>query len=471
LLRLPQVAGAACAFVACVWLNQGPSTKNYDLLSQTLSLGGHPVLAIWRPLAFAYRRSQGEEMLYAVSNAVRGAPFDRDVLVRDRGRVSAGWARSPQADGKWHTPYDEVPFEYPAIFLPLLALSAWLAPSFQVFATLLGSILGALMVSSVVLAVSASSDLSADERSKRYWLAAAMFLAAGGTLVQRLDAVPTLFLALSLWAACRRKRFVFGLGVGLAAAAKILPILLLLPMMAADRAAWSKPSQVARALGGAVLGTILGLVAPMLALSRRGLGEFFAYHAERGLHVESTWGALLCLASTVRGASSRATLSYGSFNLDSQAACLVAKLATPTLALAVLVLSIWLWRSLPETRSAPSAEAITEGGLAALLAIYLLAKTFSPQYMTWAIPFAVRVLPRRIISILFVVAMAISQSYLRGFYDQVTDARPLGVAALILRLGVLGAMAGVVLRDLGRRHRAQLPQATTLNADAHGGFP
>jgi hypothetical protein len=454
----PGVALAFCALIACVWLNQGPSAESYDALASEVASGGHPWLTLWQPFAFAYRRAQGEEVYYAVTQAVRGARFDADVLLRDRGAASAAFERLPPADGLWHLPYRDVPFEYPAATLPFIGLPAAFASSFQGFALLFGALMGALVVTSVALVVGAPRDLPGEERARRLWLAAALFLAQGGVLVQRIDAVPALFLGLAMWAAIRRRPFVLGLGVGLAGAAKVLPLVVLLPMMMADREAWrGRPRAWVPCLLGALSGVLFGGVLPMVALSPRGLGDFVAYHGARGLQVESTYGVVLSVVELALGRSVAATLSYGSWNLDTPAAFASARLAGPVVGVSVCALLAWLSRLPRPADEGERRDRIACAGLGALLCVWLFGKVFSPQYMTWAIPFVVALggSRRRGIALALLVAMATAQAYLRGFYDSVTDLLPLGVVGLLVRLGALVVMAVLVGRgSVARRAMA-----------------
>jgi hypothetical protein len=450
LSRNPGAAWLACALVACVWLDQGPSAQGYDALAADVASGGHPVLALWQPLAFAYRRAQDEELYYAAMSAVRGAPFDEGVLLRERGDASPAFGRFPEPDGSWHVPYRDVPLEYPALLLPFMAIPAWLAGSFPEFARLFGALMGGLLSAAVWLAVAARRGLSPESRAMRYGLAALLFLAQGGVLIQRLDAVPALFLAAALWAAARRRPWAMGLSVGLAGAAKILPLVVLLPMLAAGPALGRRAGPVARALAGAVSGMALGFVLPMLVLSPTGLRDLLAYHAARGLHVESTYGALVSLWGLATRHPVSATLSFGSYNLDTPFAWGLAGVATPLVVVSILALTLWLARLPSPEGDAETVERVALAGLAALLCVWLGGKVFSPQYMTWAIPFVVALDPRRRwgIGLALLLAMAIAQAYLRGFYDHVTDMRPLGVAALAARLGALAWMAVLVARAI-----------------------
>ncbi len=444
--RKALAAFVAAAAIACGWLNQGPSSARYDELLAQARASKSLVLHAWLPFAFAYRRSADEELYFAIGSAIRGAPFDREILLSKRGDASIAFRKLPPADGRWHVPYAEVPFEYPAIVLPFILLPALAATTFAQFAMWFGALMGGLLLASTELAIRALPDLRGAARAQRWWLAGALFLAQGGLLIQRLDAVAAVFLAFGLWAAVRRRPFLMGLGIALAAAAKILPMLVLLPMMAADRDAWRSRRAIGSAAAGVALGLAAGFV-PMLLLSPSGFADFVRYHAARGLHIESTYGTVISVVRFASGNPEPATLSFGSFNLDDPAARLCASAAGYLLVAAIAALTAWLARRPAPATASARADAVARAGLLGLTCIWLFGKVFSPQYLTWGIPFAVGASSRRP-ALALLLAMAISQIYLRGFYDQVVEMRALGVAALGIRLAAIVAMAVLLGRAL-----------------------
>jgi hypothetical protein len=443
----PRIAFAVAAFVACVWVNQGPTIPRCDELARKADVD--PVVRAWLPLAFAYQRSTDEELYYASASAIRGAPYDERAVSTMRGDIPSAFKHFPTPDGHWHWPYSEVPLEYPALVLPFIGLPAAVSSSLGVFAVCFGVLMAALILLSVDLGVRADPWSTAGDRARQWWLAAGLFLAQGGLLVQRIDAVPTLFLAVALWAAVRRRPFLFGLGVGLAAAAKLVPVLVLLPLLAADRRNFASRQAAPTAAVGLSLGLGVGLL-PMVALSPSAFMTFLEYHRARGLHVESSYGALESLVQLVSGRARSSTLSFGSFNLTGATADALASASTPILIVSLLALTAALARmGTPETE-AVRRNRIACAGLTAMSLLWLFGKVFSPQYMTWAIPFAVIVSDRRV-PVLLMATMTITQIYLRGFYDQVVAIRPLGVIALELRLAVLLAMTAFALRALSSK--------------------
>jgi hypothetical protein len=170
------------------------------------------------------------------------------------------------------------------------------------------------------------------------------------------------------------------------------------------------------------------------------------YHAARGLHVESTYGAVLSLVELAGGHPTGATLSFGSYNVEGPAATALARASTPLLVACLVAFTGWFARR-PPPHEEGRPGALACAAMATLVCIWLFGKTFSPQYMTWAIPFAVVISDRRV-ALLLALAMALSQAYLRGFYDAVVEMRLAGVSVLALRLVVLFAMAACLLQNL-----------------------
>jgi hypothetical protein len=438
------VAFGAAAFVALVWLNQGPSMARFDDL--TREAGDRPALRAWLPLAFLYRRSADEELYFALGRAVRGADFDQALVLRKRGDVPDAFRHFPPPDGRWHAPYSDVAFEYPPLVLPFVLLPALVASTFQTFAWAFGALMGAMLLASVRIGMVAA-PASSDDRA-RWWIAAALFLAQGGLAIQRLDAIVALLLAVALWAEAHRKRGLFGFTIALVAAAKLVPALVLFPMLALDWDALRTRKPLVEIIGGVAAGLAVGLL-PVALVSPSGLASLLGYHAARGLHVESTYGTVLSLVELAAGHPHGASLSFGSYNVDGGAATALALASTPLLMVCLVAFTLWLARRSTGDDEGRTA-ALAYAAMATLVCIWLFGKTFSPQYLTWAIPFAVVISDRRI-ALLLALAMALSQGYLRGFYDAVVAMRPAGVLVLVLRLVVIGALATCLLQNLAQR--------------------
>jgi hypothetical protein len=192
----------------------------------------------------------------------------------------------------------------------------------------------------------------------------------------------------------------------------------------------------------------LGFV-PMAMLSPDALADVLRYHSVRGLHIESTYGALIAIVDAVGGHAPGATLSFGSFNLDGPLPAALARASSFFLVASLAALTFGIARA-PATDDRGRADRIALALLGGVGCVWLFGKVFSPQYMTWAIPLVLAVsapLGKKLTWAL-VAAMAVSQLYLRGFYDYVTSEHALGVATLALRLSILVVMAFLIVRGL-----------------------
>jgi hypothetical protein len=454
---------AVACFVAAVWLNQGDSLARYQ--THAAEAAADPsVFSLERlrlPFRFAYRRSADEELYYATANAIRGRPADTALLLDKRGQTPEPFQRFPPADGAWHRPYAEVPLEYPAPMLPFILAPSFLAASFDGYGPIFGVLMAAALLCAGWVAINArpgapvtSPAFQPKDVAARWWTFAALLLAQGGLAVQRLDAVPALFIALGFWATVRKRAFAGGLAFGLAAAAKLVPIVLVPLVIAADRASFAERRTRVRFGGGLGAGLVLGL-GPMIALAPGALGQVLGYHAQRSLHMESTMGTLLGLARLVSGQRVPAVLSHGSFNLEGGAADVLTLLTSPLLALGISALCVFLGRAKAATDEEMRADRIALALLGGSAIVWLCGKVFSPQYLTWGIPLVVAIPGRARMGIatVAVFVMAITQLYLRGYYDAVVAQSAPGVLTLVVRQAGIALLAWLVVRALAEQKR------------------
>jgi hypothetical protein len=453
--RLPFLV--ACA-IAMIWLNQG--MKHSQALDRVAAIADplhHPLEGVRYVGILLYMRSRDEEIYYAVASAIRGLPYDHERLF-DRGSgTPASFDRAPpKEDGRWHRPYTEVPIEYNAALLPFVLLPSFFAGTdFATYARIFSVLMAALLLGAAALAIRAQPSRDARER----WIAMAwMLLGLGSLAVQRLDAVTAFLVALTLWAAAERRPAALGAALGLATATKLLPVLFLAPLIAADKEAWTKPkTRVRAAVAFAAIATI-GF-APML-LPVDGLLGVLRYHSERGLQVESASAVLLETWRLLEGTAVPAIFSYGSFNVEGTAATVLARLSTPIMLVMIAALTVALARAPAARDDAARRDRLALALLAALCVLWLSAKVFSPQYLTWGMALVLAVsgkLGKRLTWLFFAVLLA-TQVVLCGLYVLVVQITPVGQASLCLRLGLLVVFTIVVVRGfLTATPRADAP--------------
>lgn len=152
--------------------------------------------------------------------------------------------------------------------------------------------------------------------ARRGRLLALLLLAHGAIAIERLDALAALELAVLLWAAYRRHFATFGLVAGLLFATKVVPVLVALPLLAASGERGRRGMDDSRSRCLVRRGGRAKRHSPMVVLSPSSLSAVIAYHAQRGLPVESALGVLYGATRFVTGHAERATHDCGSYKLS-----------------------------------------------------------------------------------------------------------------------------------------------------------
>jgi hypothetical protein len=468
-------AVAFTSFVALLWLNQSLGGADWEAFrDRTLAdPSAHVLDALRYPFMFLYRRAPDEALYYATASATLGRPYDVDVG-KTRGDSPLPPLGHPE-DGRFHMPYAEVPLEYPPPNLPLVIAPRIFTSSFATYAYAFGALTGALLIAAGLMAARLGARAgargavarSAVDENERIFALGLLLLAHGAIAIQRLDALVALLLVLMVRSAVRRQDAALGFWGGLLGAAKFVPILVLPVIVIASGVRGGK--RLGAVALGAAVGLALGL-GPMIVMGRDSLPAVLAYHAARGLHVESTLGVLYGTVKAVFGQPEVSLLDYGSFNFHGPVADLLAKAALP---LTLVLVGVIGYASRPlVTTAANAATAATPAptlddqsdpeaartrhivlaALAATTALWLGGKVFSPQYLTWALPLVVA-LPGRSwvrMSVALGLVVLVSQIYLRGYYDHVYNQWPVGITTMVVRLALLAAWSRMLLVRLRR---------------------
>lgn len=286
---------------------------------------------------------------------------------RDLARY-AGWASQVVGDGL--VPYRDVAIEYPPGSLPFV-----LAPALLGGTTFSVPIFVALMIA---LDAAAFAALLAMARRGTSWAGVVTWLvlppALGVLMYARLDLIPSVALVLALERAHARSWLPSGVWLGLAAAAKLFPALLVPLVLIA--AAGGR----VRLLAGVALGGIAAWL-PFAADTGALVTDVLGYHGSRGIHLESLWGSLLNL-QRVAGGPAELVYEYGAFHITGPAAPQMLRWTTElSVAVVVAATAIGLvrwWRN-PERAHVELPLAIT-----ATLALLLgTGRVLSPQFIIW----------------------------------------------------------------------------------------
>lgn len=256
-------------------------------------------------------------------------------------------------------PYGVPALEYPAG----LGLILWLASALG------GSAVGFVRVSMLFSTVACIAIVSIlwRETGRRAWLFAAAPTVALYAFLNW-DLIGLVFAIAAIAAFVRRRNAWSGIWLGVGAAIKIFPLLLLVPMVA-ERWRERERSQAARLLLGAAA-SLIALNTPIAWASFDGWAFFLRFNSARVVD----WGTLWSAGCQTSGSD----------------LCNNIPLVNALSFLAFAAGSILVW--LVVTRRAPTLPR-WRMSFPLIIVLFLTSKVFSPQYSLWILPWFALVLP------------------------------------------------------------------------------
>ncbi len=358
------------------------------------------------------------------------------------------------ADGK--VPYRDFAVEYPPGALPMFALPELVAPDEgqgvsrgfrRAFETLMW-ICGAAALCAMAFVLRALRR-PAGSASAALAFAAVAPLSLGSVILSRFDLWPAAISAAALAALVAGRLRIGHALLGLGAAAKLYPAVLI-PLALAF--AWKRAGRrEALACAGLVAGIAAAIFLPFVFLSPGGVWHTMSVQLGRPLQVESLGSALLLAAHHAFGLGVTGETSHGSQNLAGDGAEAMAIMTTVVQAAAL----VWIWTVF--ARGSGSRESLVRASAAALCAFVALGKVLSPQFLIWLIPVLPLVRGRRglLAAALLTTALVLTQLWFPFRYFRLAlDFEP-GLSWLLLaRDLVLVALTAVLLS--GDRHADRL---------------
>lgn len=336
-------------------------------------------------------------------------------------------------------PYRDFPVEYPPAALPVFVLPS-LAED-EHYGSAFEMLMWICAVAAVVLVAATLSAAGAS--SVRLYAATALAgvapLALGSVILSRFDLWPAALAAGALAAlSSERERLGFGL-LGLAAAAKLYPAVML-PVAfiwVGKRRGWREA-----AIGLAIfLGVVAAAFLPFVVLSPGGVWDSLTSQLGRPLQIESLGAAVLLAAHQLGLYDPTVMSTYGSQNLDGSLPDALA--AAQTAFQLVALVAVWVLFS----RGRPHPERLLAGSAAAVAAFIAFGKVLSPQFLVWLLPLVPLVgggVGLAACGVL-VATLAATQAWFPHRYWDVVALEPAGWLVLLRDLLLLGLLAVLIV--------------------------
>lgn len=278
-------------------------------------------------------------------------------------------------------PYRDFAVEYPPVALVYFLLPRLLASAPEAYATvfqlqtLVWNLLGLLLL----LLTSMSLRISLLRSATVYTFA---LLSLGPIIAVRYDVFPAILVLAAVYAFLSHRSRTCVVLLALATltkmfAAVLLPLVLLQYYVRRDYTGI-----------GAMLITysvvVFVVAVPLLVVTHGQLIDALTYHADRGLHIESTYASLLIVASYQGLVSVGSEFSYGSWNLTGTVADVLAGLSAACMAVTVVALYWFILRRYG-ARSMSGGETVA-WSIGLLAVVITTSKLFSPEYLIWLYP-------------------------------------------------------------------------------------
>ena len=367
-------------------------------------------------------------------------------------------------------PYRDVPFEYPPLAAPLIALPA-LAGTGQEAYRLAFAALVLVLAAGLVLLVGALARRTGGDPRRAMLAAAAAPLLTGALVRTRFDLAPVVLTVAALVLLCSQRPRAGMAVLGLGAMTKGFPL-----VAAPVALAWlvARGERRAAVEGAAALCLVcLAVGGAAVALSPGGALDAVTYHVERPVQVESA-PALALLGLDKLGVGEAETVhSHGSDGIEHPAATAVAALSGALMVGVIALIVAAVARRPPEeTGPGDQAEARTLAlaSLAAVAAFAAFGKVLSPQFLIWLAPLGALAFAWRMHALALAVAAATALTLVEfpAHYGDVLARHPAALGLVAVRDAVMAAVVVLAAGELlVRRAPARGPARLRWPARRH----
>jgi len=311
----------------------------------------------------------------------------------------------------------QLPYRGFAVEYPPAALAAFVVPSYLPwsYATSFAVAMGVCGAGCLLAAAAVLRGV----RARPDRIAAALLaigvspLLLGSLFDSRFDLLAAMLAVAALAAVVHERPWLGGGLLGLAAAAKLWP-LVLLPVALAYL--WRRRgTRAAAALGVGLVAAVAACTVPFAALAPAGVWHSLTVQLDRPLQVESLGAAVLMVAQHLGGVSLTTVTTHGSQNLAGGLPDAVA--AASTVLAVVVVATIWI--RFARVRR-PGGDSVVVASAAAVATLVAFGKVFSPQFLIWLVPLVPLVRGRRGLAatLLLFTALGLTQTWFPDGYWQ-----------------------------------------------------
>ena len=329
------------------------------------------------------------------------------------------------------TPYKDVQIEYPPGALAPIVTPAIGSPAKHAYADRF--VWGAI-------ALVAATILMLARRPRAAFLVALAPLLLGPVLLKRFDVLPMLLTLIALELALRKRYAWSGAALGVGAAVKLYPVLLLPVLLFAGGR---------RALAGFVV-ACGAIFLPFFLIAPHGVIESVHSQIGRHLQIETPLASLALLAHSLGLVSIGVVSEAHTYGLGGKPGAVLAAVTT-VLFVAALAL---IWRRAPKL--ARSRDGLVLAWTATLCVAVVLGRVLSPQYLIWLLPFVP--LLGLGVTLVFVAALVLTNVWYPVHYlDVVLHLDRGGILLLVARNAVLIALLLVLLAKIEPRLRPSRP--------------
>jgi hypothetical protein len=305
-------------------------------------------------------------------------------------------------------PYRDFSLEYPPFSLVFFILPRLFTVNYQIYAGIyqLEVLIGSLIGLYIFYRIARRLGMAPWKLLGPYTLC---ILAMGPIVAQQFDLFPAIMMLLALyffWIGRHKTSWVM---LGLGAMTKVFPVVIV-PIFWVY---YLRNHQFQRVWSGIVAFVVpcLILTIPLMVISFNSLWNLINYHAQRGIQIESIYGAFILLANQLGWTAEKLVFNFGSWHLSGQLPDTLARLSTY---FGVLLLLIAYWFIFRQIK--PGKSQFSRLGAYALLVVGITlttSKLLSPQYLIWLIPLAPLVFSKwRVMTLGVFVAIGILTYYI-----------------------------------------------------------